>query len=522
MSADDKPTVLIVGAGLGGLLLGTLLEKLEVPFAIFERASAVKPLGSAMSIGPTLLPLFEQLGIYDELVAIGKYLTHIRDYKETQNSAEPVPPLDLTLAEELSGYGYYIVARPKLYELILKQVPAHKIHFGSRVLNITEKDEKVTLHLSNSATFTGDIIVGADGAYSAVRQRMYEQLKAKGELPLSDQEDLPFSCTALVGQTKVLDPKEFPEVALEFCHFTSTHGRGKPFSWNTFNTAQGTMCWMVLEHLSKKTSKAAMDQRFRDTNNSEWGDHPAQAMCDETRDFPVPIKDGSIRTLGDLYELTPKEYISKVMLEEKVFQTWYHRRYVLLGDACHKLTPAGGHGAVTAMHDALALANLFYAMPTTTSADITRVFEEYQKERLPAVMDSFNNSKQLAKKSDAGIMGTVVLYLMTNMPAWLWRMVQSKMLRFRPQCGFLRHIELKGTLVPVVSPKMDQGFRDTNTSEWCDHSAQTMCDETRDFPIPLGDTKTGALGDLYDLTPKELISEVMLEEKVFKIWRYHR
>jgi cation diffusion facilitator CzcD-associated flavoprotein CzcO len=45
MSLDDKPNVLIVGAGLGGLMLGALLEKSGVPYLIFERATAVKPLG---------------------------------------------------------------------------------------------------------------------------------------------------------------------------------------------------------------------------------------------------------------------------------------------------------------------------------------------------------------------------------------------------------------------------------------------------------------------------------------------
>lgn len=75
-----------------------------------------------------------------------------------------------------------------------------------------------------------------------------------------------------------------------------------------------------------------MEQRFRDTNNSEWGDHPAQAMCNETRTFPLPLEGEKTGTLGDLYDATPKEYISKVMLEEKVFKTWHHRRFVLLGD----------------------------------------------------------------------------------------------------------------------------------------------------------------------------------------------
>lgn len=47
--------VLIVGAGLGGLLLGALLEKAGVPYNIFERATVVKPLGMLTFSSPTLL-----------------------------------------------------------------------------------------------------------------------------------------------------------------------------------------------------------------------------------------------------------------------------------------------------------------------------------------------------------------------------------------------------------------------------------------------------------------------------------
>lgn len=41
-----KPEVLIVGAGLAGLMLGMLLEKIDVPYRIYERAATVKPLGN--------------------------------------------------------------------------------------------------------------------------------------------------------------------------------------------------------------------------------------------------------------------------------------------------------------------------------------------------------------------------------------------------------------------------------------------------------------------------------------------
>jgi hypothetical protein len=55
-------------------------------------------IGAGMSVGPTLLPLFEQLGIYEEFLSIGKYLTHTPNFKE---SLEPYPPIDHSPVEEL-------------------------------------------------------------------------------------------------------------------------------------------------------------------------------------------------------------------------------------------------------------------------------------------------------------------------------------------------------------------------------------------------------------------------------------
>ncbi|KAG0362972.1 hypothetical protein BGX24_005019 [Mortierella sp. AD032] len=439
MSTNNKPTVLIVGAGLGGLMLGALLEKQSVPYTIFERAATIKPLGSALAVGPVLLPIFEQLGIYDEFVSIAKYSTQLNAFSE---SLEPYRPHDYKPIEEFAGYRQYIVARPMLHELFLKQIPPHKIHFGHRVLNITEEDNKAIIHLSNGQTFEGDIVVGADGAYSAVRQRMYEKLKAKGTLPKSDEEDLPFSCTCLVGQTKALDPNDYPIVKEPQAQFYVVLGEDKPYTWITFTTAQNTLCFMVIHHLSKATNKGALEQRFRNNENAEWGAHPAQTMCDETRDFKIPTRVG-MKTMGDLYDLTPKELISKVMLEEKVFTTWHSGRSVLLGDACHKLHPSGGHGAVTAIHDAIALANFLYALPSKTTSQINTVFQEYQQERYPAVMESYNNSQTMSKIMEKGIVGTLALFLANHMPL-------VKLVKFRPQAGFLKALDVRGSVTPFV------------------------------------------------------------------------
>lgn len=131
-SSEEKhapPTVLIVGAGLGGVMLGALLEKANIPYTIFERAPNVKPLGktfvllltyataqkrneevndnlphlsipssttnkkkkkigSALSVGGNLLPAFEQLGVFDEFVAMSKQLSYSHLLKEKKKSFE--------------------------------------------------------------------------------------------------------------------------------------------------------------------------------------------------------------------------------------------------------------------------------------------------------------------------------------------------------------------------------------------------------------------------------------------------
>ncbi|KAF9137677.1 hypothetical protein BGX21_006247, partial [Mortierella sp. AD011] len=70
-STNTKPKVLIVGAGIGGLTLAATLEKANIPYEIFEKASSIKPLGSAMFIGLPVMSLLTQLGIMDQIATKG-------------------------------------------------------------------------------------------------------------------------------------------------------------------------------------------------------------------------------------------------------------------------------------------------------------------------------------------------------------------------------------------------------------------------------------------------------------------
>ncbi|KAH7056223.1 hypothetical protein BKA57DRAFT_433740 [Linnemannia elongata] len=114
-------------------------------------------------------------------------------------------------------------------------------------------------------------------------------------------------CSALCyipqAQTKVLDPEECSIINEPLGQFFEVLGEERPYTWTIFTTAQQTLClWSCTTY--QESSKAADEQRFINCNNSEWGTLPAQDMCDEIRDFKIPVGDGK-KTLGDLYDLTP-------------------------------------------------------------------------------------------------------------------------------------------------------------------------------------------------------------------------
>ncbi|KAF8950602.1 hypothetical protein BGZ52_002009, partial [Haplosporangium bisporale] len=265
---QKKPKVIIVGAGIGGLTLGILLQKGNIPYLIVERAKEVKPLGSALSLGANLNSLLIQLGLLEEFQAIGKLCTQLQVYNEDLQS-EFV--MDFTDRIAITGGQELIVSRPDLYDLMLRQIPKENILMNKKVLSYLQGENGVMIRCSDDSTYDGDILVGADGAYSAVRQHMYAALKKDGRLPASDDVALPFSCVCLVGQTEVLDPEEFPDLKLPLSQFMSVLGSDKTYS-----------------HLNKDSSK--LNDSFR---NSEWGPEAAETMCKEVRHLKVPGgKDG--------------------------------------------------------------------------------------------------------------------------------------------------------------------------------------------------------------------------------------
>ncbi|KAF9947740.1 hypothetical protein BGZ70_002527 [Mortierella alpina] len=327
--------------------------------------------------------------------------------------------IDHSGAESRYGHFTRVIARPKLVEILASHVPEHKLHRGKRVLTTApifddlanpNSPTGVTVTCADNTKYSGDILVGADGVYSAVRQSMLERVEPNASI--TDRESrkraqLPFNCTCLVGQTHL--------------NLDETN-------------------WMVTKHLrgQPEDKASACDENFR---CSDWGPEMVDAMIKDVRDFPVPC--GKKVTMGDLIDASVKDDISKVMLEEKMFETWHFGRTVLMGD-----------GAVMAIQDAAVLADLFYHLKSNDLEDITRAFETFREVRFPPAKKAFNTSHEMSQLIEQSWINDLKRWLANYMPKFFWHMVYDGLYLDQYQVSFLPQVPLRGYMKPVAHESM--------------------------------------------------------------------
>lgn len=135
-----------------------------------------------------------------------------------------------TLLSPRTGYETIMFPRPALHNLLLSRVPPHKILLGKKVMSLLQNKEGVMIRCSDNTSYHGDILIGADGAYSGVRQSLYKAAIRNNDLPLCDKDGLNTGHICMVGTTNPFDPAKYPVVNDNFAHFKRIIGEGTPFS----------------------------------------------------------------------------------------------------------------------------------------------------------------------------------------------------------------------------------------------------------------------------------------------------
>ncbi len=396
--------VAIAGAGLGGLCLAQGLAKAGFDVEVFERDGAldVRRQGYRLHVDgraglalrdclpPDLFELF--------LATCGRPSTQfsvmssrLRMLHETRGDPGRDPDAVQTLSTSAN--------RQTLREILAARL-ADRIYYDRELTDYSVHDGDVELRFASGHSTRADVLVGADGVRSAVRDQY---------LPLAEMIDTGSRC--IYGKTP-LDASVLAHVPAPLrLGFTAIIG-------GQVGMAAGTMQF-------RQPPPTAATAIAPDVQLSPAGDYLMWAVSAQHDQFPV--SDAGLAALdpGGLHEVAAamiskwhpelRELVGRadggetflVRISTSVpVPPWQPSRVTVLGDAIHAMSPARGSGANTALQDAALLTRLLSEAGSDPAAVVAAIgrYEERMRDYGFAAVAASRQAEQLTAARSGGLL----------------------------------------------------------------------------------------------------------------------
>ncbi len=398
MAAAKDLRVAIIGAGIGGLALGLALREHGVAAEVFEQAPALAELGAAVGVGGNATRLLRRMGLLEELEAVATVPTELvyRQWRTGERiAAHPVRDGDTYLKRV--GAPWLGIHRAEYQRILGTAYGSAELHLEHRLVDLVQEPDAVTLTFANGRTAQADVVVGADGVRSAVRQWV------------SAGDDIVYSGTS--GFRGIVARDDVPALpdpeALQFWMGPDAHLLHYAIGCdaeeiNLLAVVEGPRSWDAADRWLTEVEPRDVLARF-----SGW--HPAATQM-------VAAAAPAVR--WGLFVVQPLLH-------------WYRGRVVLLGDAAHAMLPHHGQGANTTVEDAFTLATL---LAQAQPGDLEPVLASYQRLRRA-------RTRQIAASSWAT---NALLHLRDDDPDLPWR--DEKMRRFADDFGWIHEFDTERSL----------------------------------------------------------------------------
>jgi salicylate hydroxylase len=345
-----KSSVIVVGAGIGGLAAALGLLRAGQQVRVLEQVEVLGEVGAGLSITPNAGKALRYLGLEQELARIGSNPPAgcIRHYA----TGAVLVRLPQDQSRDRYGMPLYHVHRADLHATLLAAVCAldPECVVTSATVRIVESAASgVIVELSDGRRFEADWLIGADGIHSATRVALFGPDRPNftgyvawrglipGDLVPPALLDPPLCMT--VGPRRML--MRYPLRRGSLVNFVAIARRD---------------AWME-EGWSVRSTLAEVLEEFADFE-------------------PHSL---------DLLALTPPDRLFKWgLFDRDPLPTWTRGRSTLLGDAAHAMPPFTGQGAVMALEDAAVMGRMV-AMSKTPD-EVLRRYEEARHARVSAAL----------------------------------------------------------------------------------------------------------------------------------------
>jgi salicylate hydroxylase len=170
MKAEDMKNlrIAIVGAGYGGAAAAKALSLLGADVTVYEQAPQMGEVGAGIGLRPATMARFRQWGIFD---AIAKVSSPSDYFEILTATGEPI--MKDTWPESGDEKQTYLIHRRDFIEALLSVLPAGMVKLGHKLQGIEDKGGRSVLTFANGETADADLVVGADGIKSTVREQLF-------------------------------------------------------------------------------------------------------------------------------------------------------------------------------------------------------------------------------------------------------------------------------------------------------------------------------------------------------------
>lgn len=159
--------IVVIGAGIGGLAVARALALRGARVRVLEQADAIREVGAGLQISPNGFAVLNALGLGDAVrdTSVRAEAVSLRDYKGGK-----VVTLDLT---RLASRDYHFLHRADLIDILAQGArDAGADICLSQPVSSVSPGPKPSLTLADGTDMTCDLIVGADGLHSTLRQAL--------------------------------------------------------------------------------------------------------------------------------------------------------------------------------------------------------------------------------------------------------------------------------------------------------------------------------------------------------------
>jgi salicylate hydroxylase len=140
-----------------------------VEVLVFEQASELREVGAGVQVSPNASRILNRLGLEDALRRFGVRPRAIVIRRWDDGRVIARQPL-ADESERNFGAPYYNFHRAELLDVLIAAVPKGVLHLDHRFVGLTQHPDRVEVRFHNGVTIDADVVVGADGIHSTVRE----------------------------------------------------------------------------------------------------------------------------------------------------------------------------------------------------------------------------------------------------------------------------------------------------------------------------------------------------------------